>query len=192
MSLVKVWPSSSPRWRWPSRRWPSTSWKKTAEARPERMAGPSKGSVTGALRSASRLLPSSRMAASSSACVGRPSTVSASKVCSRKRSMPSSARVTATTTSARQHMRRDDARPFGGGEVIGLVLDGEQDHVLVHVRIFAEDAATVPSPAAPMPRGRWRLAERRRRCASAVPRWLKSGEVSSSLARTWASVFTRR
>ena len=46
-SLVKVWPSSSPRWRWPSRRWPRTSWKKTAAARPLRMAGPLKGSVIG-------------------------------------------------------------------------------------------------------------------------------------------------
>jgi hypothetical protein len=37
-----------------SRRWPRTSWKKTAEARPLRMAGPLKGSVTGASRRASR------------------------------------------------------------------------------------------------------------------------------------------
>ena len=50
---------------------------------------------------------------------------------------------------ARQLVRRDDARTFGGGEVVGLALDGEQNHVLVHVRIFAEDARQFPHPLLP-------------------------------------------
>ena len=70
-SLVKVWPSSSPRWRWPSRRWPRTSWKKTAEARPLRMAGPLKGSVMGATRRASRFFAMARVLSSDGLLVGQ-------------------------------------------------------------------------------------------------------------------------
>ena len=54
----------------------------------------------------------------------------------------------------RQLMRRDDVRALGRGEIVGLVLDGEHDHVLVHVRVVAEDFARVPAPAAPTRRGR--------------------------------------
>src|SRR6185312_5777701 len=47
---VNVWPLLSSFWRWPSMRWPKISWKKTPAARPERMAGPTNGSATGAFR----------------------------------------------------------------------------------------------------------------------------------------------
>ena len=46
--LVKVWPSLSSFWRWPSTRWPKISWKKTPAARPEKIAGPTNGSASGA------------------------------------------------------------------------------------------------------------------------------------------------
>ena len=45
-------------------------------------------------------------------------------------------------------------RPFGRSEIVRLVLHREQHHVLVNVRVVAEDFATVPSPAAPMRRDR--------------------------------------
>ena len=41
---------------------------------------------------------------------------------------------------ARLQVRRDDARALGGGEVVGLILHGEQDEVAIDVGVVAEDA----------------------------------------------------
>ena len=49
----------------------------------------------------------------------------------------------------RLQMRRDDLGPFRRDEVIGLVLDGEQHHVLVHVRVLAKDRRQFPHPLLP-------------------------------------------
>ena len=51
----------------------------------------------------------------------------------------------------RLQVRRDDLRAFGRGEVVGLVLHGENDHVLVNVGVVAEDARQFPHPL--LPRG---------------------------------------
>ncbi len=63
--------------------------------------------------------------------------------------MPSSARVTATATSRACRCGVDDLRALGGGEVVGLVLHGENDHVLVNVGVVAEDAGQFPHPLLP-------------------------------------------
>ncbi len=68
----------------------------------------------------------------------------------------------------RLQMRRDDSRPFGGSEVVGLVLHGEKHHVLVHVRVVAEDARQFPHPLLPRGAVDDDLAERLRRCAFAM------------------------
>ena len=139
-SLVKVWPSSSPRWRWPSRRWPRTSWKKTAEARPLRMAGPLKGSVTGASRSASRFLAMAMVLSVRVFWSGRWAAESASKVSARKRSMPSAARVRATMTRRATWLGVATLRALGGDEVVGLGGGLELDLVGEDVGILREEA----------------------------------------------------
>ena len=51
----------------------------------------------------------------------------------------------------RLQVGRDDLRTFRGGEIVGLILDGEKNHVLVDVRVVAEDAGQFPHPL--LPRG---------------------------------------
>ena len=192
-SLVKVWPSSSPRWRWPSRRWPRTSWKKTAEARPERMAGPLKGSVIGAARRASRFFAMAMVLSVRVFWSGRWAAASASKVSARKRSMPSAARVRATMTRRATWLGVATRGAFGGDEVVGLGGGFERDVVVEDVGVLLEESRRARGGGSP------------RRCVSTTSGGRtggriglravsveKSAEASSSLARTCCSVLTLR
>ena len=49
----------------------------------------------------------------------------------------------------RLQVGRDDLRSFGRVEVVGLVLHGEKDHILVYVGVVAEDAGQFPHPLLP-------------------------------------------
>jgi hypothetical protein len=50
---------------------------------------------------------------------------------------------------SRLQMGCDDLRSLGGGEIVGLILHGKKNHVLVHVRVVAEDARQFPHPLLP-------------------------------------------
>ena len=88
-------------------------------------------------------------------------------------------------------VRGHHARAFGGCIVVGLVLHGKHRQVLVDIGIVAEDAAE--RSYALFPRGTVEtIGGAGLVTDTSGDSLLKSGEVSSSLARTWASVLTRR
>ena len=171
--LVKVWPSSSPRWRWPSSRWPSTSWKKTAEARPLRIAGPLKGSVTGATRSASRFFAISMAFSATVFWSGRRAADSASKVSISEEIHAVGGACSRNNDQPRHMAGRGHARALGGDEVVGLVGRLKLDLVGKYVGKLREELGDFAQALLP----RSAIDDQRRRRGKQVRLWLFHAEV---------------
>src|ERR1017187_842966 len=149
--LVNVCPSLSSFWRCPSTRWPKISWKKTPAARPEKIAGPTKGSASGALSSLETSLATRSMAARTIFSSGRPDSSTASNVSNELTSVPSAALAVALMTmrakprpwaggAPGEDRRPDEGLGLGGleqfGDVVGHAVDGRQDDLFIRQTRF--------------------------------------------------------
>ena len=113
------------------------------------MAGPLKGSVMGAVRRATRFFAMARVLSARDFWSGRWAASSASKVSTRKRSMPSAARVRATMTRRATWLGVATRAPCGGDEVVGLGGGGHADGVEEDVGELLEEAGELAEAVLP-------------------------------------------
>ncbi len=163
---VNVCPSLTLRCRFASTRCPKISWKKTPAARPDRIAGPEKGSTTGAARS--RRSSSTIARASDMSCDSSGSPLGRRREVARvERQLHAVRRFRGPLhRHAAPDLGRHDLRTFAVDEVAGFGLNGQRHLARKNELVLIEDRRNTPQPR--FPGGRIERVRCRRLCELAT------------------------